>query len=217
MAPRVTLAATSGGDSRPALVHAEGDVAWLTDWWRARGTQADTLVNARCDASTLLSALGSSEVIHFSGHGHFDPESADRCGILAHGESGEGEVVSLARIAEVDCRRLRLATLFSCWSADSFLFPGQWAVSIPATLCRAGAGCVVAPLWEIDDTVAGELLRNVYRGLDMARVDEAVRDAQLAARSGPDGRMRSPFFWAGLQVYGNGARVQLTRGARWQR
>jgi CHAT domain-containing protein len=213
---RVTLAAADVEATGPPLVHAAGDVTWLAEWWRARGVTADDVTGGRCQAPMLLDALGASDVMHFSGHGRFDPDSPEGCGIVAQAASGAPEIVSLARLAAVDCRRLRLATLFACWGADSFLFPGQWTVSIPATLCRAGAGCVVAPLWEIDDAMAGEMLRNIYSRLDHMPVDEAVREAQLAARTDSGGRMRSPFLWAALQVYGNGSHVRIGGEGRWR-
>jgi hypothetical protein len=49
----------------------------------------------------------------------------------------------------------------------------------------------------------------MYDRLPTQRVDEAVRAAQLEARTMPDGRRRSPFFWAGLQVYGDGRRLSF--------
>lgn len=214
---RVTIAAANGGTAWPELREAGAQSVWLTRWWQNRGGMVKTLSTPSCDATAFLSALATSEVFHFSGHGQFDPDRPERTGIVVDGPGDRGAIVSLAQVAGVECTQLRFATFLSCWSADSFLFPGRWAVSIPSALCRAGAACVVAPLWEIEDALSTELLTSVYEGVARHRVDEAVRQAQLRARTLPNGERRSVFFWAGLQVYGDGAHLGFAKGFRWQR
>jgi CHAT domain-containing protein len=214
---RVTIAAANGGTH---LQEAPKQVQWLVKWWTERGTVPVALSGDKCDATAFLSALSSSDAVHFSGHGRFDPGDPENTGIVVPGLGNGEEVISLARLAATDCSRLRFATFLSCWSADSFLFPGQWSVSIPSALCRAGAACVIAPLWEIEDSISTQLLLAVYQGLGdrrVRRVDEAVRQAQLDARALPDGRMQSLFFWAGLQVFGDGGPISFSRGIRWRR
>jgi CHAT domain-containing protein len=196
------------------LPEAAPQARWLADWWAGRGAHVDEVPDDECDAARFLSALGSSRVLHFSGHGSFNPNVPDETGVVVRGSGAGHAVVSIARMASVDCRRLQLATFFSCWGADSFTFPNHWAVSMPSTLCRAGARAVVAPLWEMEDRVSTELLQAIYARIPEQRIDEAVRAAQLQARLGADGRRRSPFFWAGLQVYGDGGRARLPRRRR---
>jgi CHAT domain-containing protein len=154
-------------------------------------------------------------VFHFSGHGNFDPVDPGRTGVVVSAPAAGGEsIVNIAELAALDCSRLRLATVLSCWSADTFLFPGRWAVNIPASLCRAGAGAVVAPLWEIEDRLSTDMLKAFYTALETVRVDEAVRAAQLQVRTGSDGRSRPAYFWAGLQVAGDSSRVRPGRRRR---
>jgi CHAT domain-containing protein len=212
----ITVASTSGGAALAPLPEADEQSRWLVEWWTARGCRPTQLQNEACTRARLLDTLGSSRVFHFSGHGSFDPDAPDKTGIVVSGEPNAGTVVNIARLAAVDCRGLRLATFFSCWSADSFLFPGHWAVSVPNTLCRAGARAIVAPLWEIEDRTSTALLRSIYGRLETTRVDEAVRQAQIETRSA-GGRRRSPYFWAALQVYGDGARLDRKSfgGAAW--
>jgi len=205
----ITIAATHGGDAWPRLPEAAVQTRWLADWWALRGVRANDLADADCDAARFLGALGASRILHFSGHGTFNANVPDETGVVVRGTGTEHAIVSIAKMASADCRRLQLATFFSCWGADSFMFPNHWAVSMPSTLCRAGARAVVAPLWELEDRLSTELLKGMYDRLPTQRVDEAVRAAQLEARTMPDGRRRSPFFWAGLQVYGDGRRLSF--------
>jgi CHAT domain-containing protein len=206
---RAVVAATSGGSARPPLREASSQAAWLADWWRARGVEVTVLPEGSCGADELTAALSSNRFVHFSGHGVFDPHLPARTGIAVDGREAAGAVLDLAALAAVDCRSLRFATFLSCWSADSFLFPGRWSVSIPSTLCRAGAAAVVAPLWEIEDAISSELLKGLYEQLTHQRADEALRQSQLSARAAPSGERRDSFFWAALQLYGDGAGLAI--------
>jgi CHAT domain-containing protein/tetratricopeptide (TPR) repeat protein len=206
---RASIGASRGSVSRPTLPQAQVQVDWLSRWWRDRGVETTAIEPGRFNAAALFDALSSSDIVHVSGHGVFDPNAPDRTGIVVDGAEGGETIVSLKRLADVDCRRLMFATFLSCWSADSFLFPGRWNVSIPSTLCGAGAKSIMAPLWEIEDTLSTELLTALYARLPHDRIDEALRQAQLTVRSGPDGNARAIFFWASMQVHGDGGRLPI--------
>ncbi len=206
---RAVLGASRGAEARPALPEARRQLEWLSQWWRDRGVETSVLGEGLFGVRALLDALAGSQIVHFSGHGVFDPDSPDRTGILVDAGNGGEAIVSLKELAGVDCSTLTFATFLACWSADSFSFPGRWTVGIPSTLCGAGAGTVVAPLWEIEDAVSTDLLIGMFTRLEHDRIDEALRHAQLAVRSGPDSRRRASFFWAAAQVYGDGGRLTI--------
>ena len=74
---------------------------------------------------------------------------------------------------------LFLSALASCWSADNFILPGRTVLSLPQTLCAAGAHSVLSSLWPVDDALAAAFVRRFYEHARRGPRDEALRQTQL--------------------------------------
>ncbi|MFP3895341.1 MAG: CHAT domain-containing protein [Anaerolineales bacterium] len=116
------------------------------------------------------------DVIHFIGHGEFDPQEERGYIIL---EDGERRVDPLdATGAARTFRRYgtRLVVLNACYTAT-----GGWAGLAPA-LVRAEIPAVVAMQWPVEDEAAVRFSRAFYRSLALERpIDECVAEGRLGA------------------------------------
>ena len=124
---------------------------------------------------------GRWHVIHFIGHGGFDPDLAE--GVLAMtGRHGRADLVEASRLVDLlrQARPLpRLVVLNSCLgaaSATTDLF------SATATaLVRGGVSAVVAMQYEISDPAAAAFTSGFYGALAGGRrIDEAVSSGRVA-------------------------------------
>jgi CHAT domain-containing protein len=122
---------------------------------------------------------------------------------------------ALAGILLSQCQHI---TLSSCWSADNFIVPGRWIISLPETLWRSGAGGVLGSLWAADDDVAAAFTERFYAELERMPRDVALRKVQLACIANQLGCRRAgsalidtstPEFWAGFVLYGDTARLKM--------
>ena len=131
---------------------------------------------------SLLNALhrDSWHIVHFIGHGGFDPAAGEGVFYL-RGEGSENYLLRASRLAHLlsPHQSLRLVMLNSCDSAAgsaSDLFS-----SAAATLVRRGIPAVLAMQFEISDSAAVEFTRSFYEAIAAGlSVDVAVRDARLA-------------------------------------
>jgi CHAT domain/WD domain, G-beta repeat len=124
---------------------------------------------------------GTWHVVHFIGHGDFDPARDE--GVLAlTGEDGRKDLVEASRL--VDLLRQadpvpRLVVLNSCSGAASGvtdLFSGT-----AAALVRGGVTAVAAMQYEITDPAAVAFARGFYGAIARGRgVDEAVSSGRVA-------------------------------------
>lgn len=124
---------------------------------------------------------GPWHVLHFIGHGDFDPEQDE--GILAlTGSDGRVDRIEASRFA--DLLRVarpvpRVVVLNCCSSAaasGSDLFSGT-----AAALVRAGVPAVVAMQYQISDAASAEFARGFYTAIGLGRsIDEAVTSGRLA-------------------------------------
>jgi hypothetical protein len=124
---------------------------------------------------------GEWHMLHFIGHGDFDPDRDE--GVLALvGEDGRADLVAAHRLTDLlrQARPMpRLVVLNSCSGAASGvsdLFSGT-----AAALVRGGVSAVAAMQYEISDPAAVAFARGFYTAIAHGRgVDDAVSSGRVA-------------------------------------
>jgi WD40 repeat protein len=124
---------------------------------------------------------GEWQVLHFVGHGDFDPERDE--GVLAlTREDGRADLVAAHRMVDLlrQARPMpRLVVLNSCSGAAagmSDLFSGT-----AAALVRGGVSAVAAMQYEISDPAAVAFARGFYAAIACGRgVDDAISSGRVA-------------------------------------
>jgi CHAT domain-containing protein len=112
------------------------------------------------------------------------------------------EILNLPQLSKLHLKQLRHATLISCWGADNFILPGRWILSLPQVLWRAGAGTILASLWEVEEDVAERFVKLFYENLRAHSPDVALSRSQAGMRNS-GGKYRDVRQWAGFQIYGD--------------
>jgi len=157
---------------------------------------------------------GPWHILHFVGHGGFDPETEEGA-IALSDEEGRKDLLratALARLLD-DHFPLRLAFLNSCEGArgsdrDAFS-------STAATLVRRGVPAVVAMQYEITDEAAIEFSRDFYEAVaDGLPVDAAMAEARAAVS------IRSALEWGTPVLYmrsSDGRIFDIQQTTQWER
>lgn len=215
----VVIAVSRGFRRAPPLPNAIPEARSVSGVLRSLGLRVDRLFDDDASREAILRTLQDSDVAHIVCHGVFEPDRPDFSGMLTVPNPGQAERVTLRDLAMLHLDRCAHVTLSSCWSADNFILPGRWVVSMPQTLCDAGVGSVLASLWPVDDDVAGTFMARFYRALETMSRDQALRrvkldclEGKLNCRRGSDGTLidtADPFFWAGFNLYGTGGALRF--------
>jgi CHAT domain-containing protein len=116
---------------------------------------------------------------------------------------GSYQTLTLHELRDLDLRRLQLATLATCRSAEHARLPGRERVCLPTALLDAGARGVIASLWPVDDEPSVEVMRMLYHELRSHRPATALARTQAALASQPRAQRLPARQWAGLVFYGN--------------
>jgi CHAT domain-containing protein len=92
--------------------------------------------------------------------------------------------------------------LSACSTAVGPDLRGDGLQGLARGFLQAGAGAVVASLWEVDDRATAVLMRHFYEGLARQGLspDRALADAQR--RMQRDHRWQHPRHWAGFVALG---------------
>ncbi|HEV2842600.1 MAG TPA: CHAT domain-containing protein [Chthoniobacterales bacterium] len=209
------VAATSAGAGNlPPLPNTLIEARTTAEWLIQHGTATRLFLNAEARKATVIEHLASAGFVHLACHGEFHPDDIDRTGLALIPRSGEKELITLRELAALDLTGLEHITLAACWSADNYILPGRWIVSLPETLWRAGAGAILASLWKVDDAVSAAFVRCFYEHSLQFPRDEALRLTQRACldRKLPGAknyRTEDPYFWAGYVLYGGISRMAI--------
>lgn len=185
---------------------------WLVK--RQNEEQIHTLLNDEADKQTVIRQLEQANLVHLACHGIFECNKPDSSGFVLIPTPNQVEILSLRELIETDLSGVNHATLSSCWSADHFMLPGRWVISLPETIWRAGAHSILASLWEVDDRVAVAFMTSFYEKSQQMSRAEALRQTQIECLKNqlPECLRidtSSAFYWAGYTLYGDSGHFGL--------
>ena len=173
-APR-GLRALDAGREREQLERALADLAGQ------RLAEVTWARSATWDGLHEMLLAGPWHVLHFIGHGDFDPDKDE--GVLAlTGGDGRADLVEASRFADLLRQAQpmpRLVVLNSC--SGGTVSVGDLFSGTAAALARSGIGAVAAMQFSISDSAAVAFARGFYAALARGRgVDEAVSAGRIA-------------------------------------
>lgn len=158
----------------------------------------ETLIGATATCDGVRAALPGATHLHMAAHGLFDSTRPAHSGVVLR--DGDGyRTLTLHELRRLDLRRMQLATLATCRSAQSAQLPGRERICLPTALLDAGARGVIASLWPVEDQPSVEIMTSLYQHLRTEPPATALARMQ-AERHRTDPSARN---WAGLVFYGN--------------
>ena len=214
----LTVGVSQAVGEYPPLPGAVEEINHVSDWLSRCGVQERRLSDSgegenHAAKARVVRLLNEARFFHVACHGDFMADAPDKSGIVLATANGNLEMLSLRELSAMDLTGLRHTTLSSCWSADNYVLPGRWIVSLPETLLRAGSESVLGCLWLVSDNVAVALMKRFYEYVEIYPRDEALRCAQLDCLHKrlhlTDTDSSNPVFWAGYNLYGSHKNLRL--------
>ena len=173
------------------------------------------------DLVSVMGLLGGSpaaDVVHVALHGQFDSQG-DQEGIVLISKGAAGAVkatfLTPLEVENGDLAAGPLVFLNACQVGADEVVLGSYG-GFATTLLRIGAGAVVAPLWNVDDDVAGTLAEAFYAQTWTAAEPVSVGEAMRGIRAGytkdavTAGTAGITATLVAFQVFGH-PRMRLTR------
>jgi CHAT domain-containing protein/Tfp pilus assembly protein PilF len=156
---------------------------------------------AATPASYSASSPGEFGYIHFSAHAAAaaKQESALDSAVILSGQPGHYRL--MARDVVGIPLKAELVTVSACRSAGGKTYGGEGLVGFAWAFMKAGAGNVIAGLWDVNDQSTVRLMTGLYSQLAKgAAPADALRSAKLALIHG-GGSYARPFYWGPFQIY----------------
>ncbi|GGG29488.1 hypothetical protein GCM10010964_16680 [Caldovatus sediminis] len=198
-APLVALANPDLGAPDLDLPGAEreaGRIAALAGEGNAR-----LLVRGAATAAALMAEAPRAGMLHLAAHARVDPLDALSSQIFLAPSGGDSGVVQARRFYELDLTRARLVVLSACETGLGVVGRGDEFYGFQRTILAAGAGGILATLWEIADESTAPLMEGFYRHLGAgATPRQALQRAAVSLLR--DGRHAHPYYWAAFNLVG---------------
>lgn len=149
--------------------------------------------------------LQRCHIIHLATHGYVDPRWPELSGLMFSRVDSEGKSREwMLTLSEVFSLRLNadLVVLSACRTAMGREFKGEGLIGLSYGFMNAGAGSVVASLWNIQDETTAKLMGLFYKNLLHKKQPpaQALREAQQSLRQDPE--RQSPYFWSAFTYQG---------------
>jgi CHAT domain-containing protein len=137
-------------------------------------------------------------LIHFTAHASANAESPlDSAVILSPDATG---YKLYARDIAEQTLNADLVTISACRSAGDRTYSGEGLVGFAWAFLRAGAGRVLAGLWDVDDRSTAELMTATYAGLARKESPAAALRAAKLAIINRGGAQAKPYYWGPFQL-----------------
>jgi len=198
-APRSLLALAPG---RAALRHHKEEVVGLT---AAFSPPFEVLTGVEAAESLFKRRAREFRVLHLATHSEFNRWNPLLSRLILEPDAIDDGNLEVREILGLGLRA-DLVALSACRTGSaggrfSDLPPGDEFLGLTQAFVLAGAGTVLASLWDVDDRSTPELMRAFYSGYGFVAPPGALAQAQRAMlHSG--GRASHPRFWAGFAVFG---------------
>jgi CHAT domain-containing protein len=161
------------------------------------------------DVSEVLDCLGDHDMVHFACHGMSDiVDPSESCLILQkRGQPDSGPVpdlLTVRQISEVQLRKLRIAFLSACSTAENKVMRlADEVIHLASGFQVAGIAHVIGSMWSSSDKICVDIAEEFYKQLTIRPWNETSnRDVALAlhksilnVRSLRRNRAR-PLLWA---------------------
>jgi CHAT domain-containing protein len=188
--PTMRIAIVSGFDRTYAGLSEAADVAQLF-------THSTIIDGTRATSQAVLSALGSTDIFHFSGHA---TAGAGGRLLLASGNSESNSVLRPQSLEGVRLHGCRLAVLAACNTSAEDPDQIEKVPGLRNAFLLSGVHNVVSSNWDVDDHSTRSLMLTFYKQLVLGLTpSRALQVAQQNIHS--TSGWEHPYYWAAFAVF----------------
>ncbi|HET9229161.1 MAG TPA: CHAT domain-containing protein, partial [Thermoanaerobaculia bacterium] len=162
---------------------------------------ATLLADTSATRGAFVRAAPDAAVIHVAGHALPDPREPRRSFlVLRPDRPGDTGALSAVDVVGLDLSGTRLIVLSVCRGVAGGDVGRESVSGLAAGFLAAGAGSVVASLWNVSDEATRDLMVELHRRYRATGTPaQSLRAVQLAALQRGD----PPAEWAGFTAYGH--------------
>ncbi|HSK74608.1 MAG TPA: CHAT domain-containing tetratricopeptide repeat protein, partial [Pyrinomonadaceae bacterium] len=163
-------------------------------------------VGKEATKTAFMNSLKDAHIIHFAGHYvvvHDTPLSSYLV-LAQNGEEIEDSILANSELVDEKLPQAKLVILSACQTGVEHYYNGEGLIGLSRTFLAAGAPLVVASQWSVETEATAKLMKrfHFFRKQEKMSTTAALRSAQLEMLNEPNGRFRTPYYWAAFAAFG---------------
>jgi len=172
-------------------------------------------IGSAATSASFLAEAGQYRILHLSTRGMADSDCPAYSALFFSDSADRQDRLYAADIANMSLSGTQMVVLSACQTRFGLLSEGEGLLSLAYAFQKAGAASFAASLWNVSDKKGAFLQQFFYtqllRGLSKSDALRAARMHYLTQASRETGH---PFYWAGLQIYGEDTALFQTGRSR---
>ncbi|MFC1825119.1 CHAT domain-containing protein [Thermodesulfobacteriota bacterium] len=169
----------------------------------SRGFSRKTVLTGKDASEGVIKTkdLTDTGVVHIAAHGTYNSDYPLKSALLLTRDKDNDGNLETFEIYSLSMNP-RLVILSACQSGIGRVEGGDEVQSLNRAFLYAGAGGVIASLWNVSDESTFKLMEYLYENMQTKPVAVALQEAQLRLMED----FKSPFYWAPFYMTGGVAR-----------
>ena len=193
------VAAALFGNPTGDLPHAQAAVEKLQ-----RRFGVEPRLGAQVTRTTLSSALGAADLVHFQGHAGFERSDPLASALHLSPDSDGCDLLTAREIVNHPSGvRAELVVLAGCETGMNQVAAGDESSGLVPAFLIGGAASVLASLWRVPERAAALLIERFYEAWCDRKLEkvDALRAAMLSLAS--ESQFAAPYYWAAFALNGS--------------
>jgi len=196
--PRVLVVGDPALDPRAtSLPRLPFAAAEARDIAQTYGAGVESLADRSATASAFLQGLAGADIVHYAGHAVADAWDPDNSHLLLAPDAAHDGLLRVGDLRRATLRRHPIVVLAACSTNSGRIAVGEGVLGLARPFLEAGAGSVVATLWDIQDRSSAAFFLRVHERLAAGeRPAQALAETQREYLHATDFAKRRPSQWA---------------------
>lgn len=181
-----------------------------------RNLKTKTFIDEEASEENFFNEAKNAGILHLAMHTLLNDDDPLYSKLLfTYKPENKSGLVNTYELLRLDLNA-ELAVLSGCSTGDGELQKGEGVMSLSSGFQFAGVPSIIMSLWEVNDRFGALVIDKFYQYLAMGdQKSQALYKAKIEVLAQGNALYAHPYYWAGLTLMGDDAKLQFVQRKRW--
>ncbi|NPD85926.1 CHAT domain-containing protein [Lentimicrobium sp. L6] len=181
-----------------------------------RNLKTKTFIGSEASEEIFKTEAKNAGILHLAMHTQINDEDPLYSKLLfTYNQETNSGLVNTYELLGLDLNA-ELAVLSGCSTGDGALQKGEGVMSLSSGFQFAGVPAIIMSLWEVNDRFGALVIDKFYQYLANGdKKSQALYRAKVEVLAQGNALYAHPYYWAGLTLMGDDAKLQFVQRKRW--
>lgn len=201
---------TTWSQNRSRLQYTDAELQAISEYFKLKEVSGK-----EATAQKFLEEVERQPIVHLATHAEIDSENPLNSALLLAGIDDDSASVKVNELYNLDLQT-ELTVLSACNTGVGKQAKGVGNMSIAHAFAVSGCPSIVLTQWQVDDEATSKIMQVFYKELAAQHpIDQSLRAAKLEYINTSRKMRAAPYYWAGVNVWGNTKELNFRDPIRW--